>query len=282
MTYCDKIYILLVRIKIMKLGVSWNLIREFSKNGILGAEEVELVEVSFADFNFLKRSDLLEQIKKIKESYDLEYTVHAPHQVSKCGLNVDLGIAGSVEMKIMEKAIEKANMIGAEGLVVHAGDYHGTSSLKRGINCLKRLSRRSSDSGIYLAVENVFTTPDQVRIGEFPEDLLYIVREVNEDSLCIALDVGHANITSKRFGIPLMEYFEKLRDFIRHYHVHNNFDVSSEPWDRHLPLTVGKIDYNSLLRYLDENVILEVRDGSKEDVFRSLALLDSKKLTCVH
>lgn len=266
----------------MEVGVSWNLVEDLCEGGFLKPEEIELVEISFADFNFIRRVDILEQIKRISENYGILLTVHAPHQVSKCGLNVDLGIAGNTEMKILEKTIEKANYIGAMGIVVHAGDYHGTSSLKRSTSSLKKMARLCSDFGMYLAVENVFTTFDQVRIGEFPEDLIYIVREVNEDNFCIALDVGHANITSKRFGIPLMEYFEKLTDFIRHYHVHNNFDVSSEPWDRHLPLTVGNINYNSLIKYLDGNVILEVRDGDKEDVFRSLALLDSKKLVCVY
>lgn len=261
-----------------KIGVSWNLIRDFFANGILRAEEVELVEISFADFNFLKRKDLLEHMRRLREDYELDYTVHAPHQVSKNGLRVDLGRGEDFDLKIMEKTVECAYSLGAKGIVLHGGDYHGTASINRSIKCLRKISRHCSNLGIYLALENLFTIPEAVRIGEFPEDLLYILKMVNDENLHIALDVGHAYISSERFEIPLLDYFEKLESFTIHYHLHNNFGISSEPWDKHLPLTTGKINYPPFLKDLKGNVILEVRDGGERDIIESLKMLGLKKL----
>ena len=49
-------------------------------------------------------------------------------------------------------------------------------------------------------------------------------------------------------------------------HVHNNYGI----WDEHNPLNGGLIDF-SRLKLKTDVAMLEVRNGSRKDIFRSLA-----------
>ena len=62
------------------------------------------------------------------------------------------------------------------------------------------------------------------------------------------------------------EFFEKLDGYIKHMHVHNNYGI----WDEHNPLNGGLIDF-SRLKLKTDVAMLEVRNGSRKDIFRSLA-----------
>ncbi len=212
----------------------------------------------------------------MKEIHDVKYTVHAPYQNSPVEhLRINFAEINERNTKLMEKVLEICNRIDAECVVVHGGDALNGKALSNVIENLKVICDTADKYGINVVIENVFTSEKGIkRVGETPEELLYIAEKVSKDNLGINIDVGHAFISSFIHGIQIEDYFKILGDYIVHLHVHNNHGLHGNPWDEHLPLFSGLIDYTNLRNLLkSRNVVLEVKNGSKEEIRASLDFL---------
>ncbi|NOZ82804.1 MAG: sugar phosphate isomerase/epimerase [Euryarchaeota archaeon] len=263
-----------------RVGVSWTNVREFNPCGSVDASAVDIVELSFADVNFIElERDIVEMCRLVKESANVGYTVHAPYQNSPVDA-LRLNLATRCSLNLMERALELAWKIEAEGVVVHAGDALCRHALSNAVRNLRRIGRIADAYGMYLAVENVFTDErGTARVGELPRELLRLCELAGADCVSANLDVGHAYISSLLHGCSVESYFEVLRGWIIHMHLHNNHGTSGVPWDEHLPLFSGLIDYRRLRRYLRaESVVLEVKRGRMSEVPEDIAFLRGRRV----
>ncbi len=241
------------------IGVCSSMVREFG--GVIDANEVELIELSLADTDFL-RDDTLDRALKVKETYDVEFSIHAPYQNSAVErLRIKLSEPRPENLKVMKKVFEACDLIEARRIVVHAGDYFGEKSVTNVIKNLKEICRVGRDYEI--ALENLYTENGIRRVCETPEELLYVIENVGADNLCANLDFGHANIVAR--GTTIDHFLEVLDGHVGHMHVHNNFGVR----DDHNPPDLGTIDFGRY-RLNADYVVLEVKTFLRSPPFPRL------------
>ncbi|NOZ59690.1 MAG: sugar phosphate isomerase/epimerase [Euryarchaeota archaeon] len=257
-----------------RIGINWINVREFNPLGTVSTGEVDVVELSFAEVDFIAlEEDILELCRIVRDDTGVGYTVHAPYQNSPVE-RLRVNLAERCSLKVVERALELAGRIGAEGVVVHAGDAVCRHALKNAVRNLRAIDRLAGEYGMYVAVENVFSEGVARRVGELPDELLRLCELACRWNLGANIDVGHAHISSVLHGVELESYFEVLGDRVMHLHLHNNHGTEGEPWDEHLPLTTGSIDYSRLGGCLRaETAVLEVKRGAPRDISLSLELL---------
>ncbi|HIP62731.1 MAG TPA: sugar phosphate isomerase/epimerase [Archaeoglobus profundus] len=256
----------------MRIGINSMAVTEFG-DGVVSAQEVKLIELSLAEFDFINNGyNVVSKAIELKNNYGIEYTIHAPFQDAK-SIRIDLTERDEKNFKVMKHVFEICNKLEAGYVVVHGGDVRSHHYIENLVNNLRVICKMASEYGIIIALENLFTNEIGIRrAGETPQELLQIVEDVGMDNLGVTIDVGHAYITAQQYGFNIKEYFDMLKDYIVHMHVHNNIGLKNEPWDKHLPITVGEINYNEIPIKAD-NVILEVKRGNRDEVLKSLEFL---------
>ncbi|MFP3908965.1 MAG: sugar phosphate isomerase/epimerase family protein [Archaeoglobaceae archaeon] len=267
----------------MKIGINSSALKKFENNTLKSIlDELDVVELSLANIDFLVEEDrVVQDALDLKESFNVEYCVHAPYQNSLVErTRIDLASLNGINIRLMEKVISISHNIGADPIVVHGGDYCHAKSLCNVITNLRQVCKVAQDYGINIVIENMFTNElNFTRIGEKPEDLVEIVEKVGMDNLGVNVDVGHAFVSSCMYDLEIIDYFRVLRDYICHLNVHNNYGVWKKPWDSHLPLFNGLIDYGKLMEHLKaEKMILEVKEGSLRDIYNSINFLRGKSV----
>ena len=258
----------------MRIGINSIAVTEFGK-GTVSAQEVELIELSLAEFDFINNGyNVISKAIELKNNYGIEYTIHAPFQDAK-SIRIDLTEKNEKNLKVMKHVFEICNKLEVNYVVVHGGDVKSQHYIENLVSNLREICKMASEYGIIIAIENLFTNEMGIRrAGETPQELLQIVERTRMDNLGVTIDVGHAYITAQQYGFNIKEYFNILEDYIVHMHVHNNVGLKNEPWDKHLPITMGEIDFETLPIKAD-NVILEVKRGSRNEVLKSLEFLKS-------
>jgi len=267
----------------MRVGINSKALKQFNGDGLVSLRTalVDVVELSLAEVDFLELGDkIVEHALRVKDIYKIDYTIHAPYQDSEVKyLRVDFGRRDPAVLEIMDEVFNIAHEVEADTVVIHAGDMHNGKSFENAVNNIRDVAKIASDYGIKLAVENIYTNEIGIkRLAELPEEMLRLIEEVAMDNVGVNLDVGHAYISAMLHNRSLLEWFELLKDYIIHMHVHNNFGINGIPWDKHLPLDFGRINYIKLEKYINaDNVILEVKRGSGRSIINSLEFLKCKK-----
>ncbi len=247
------------------IGVNSAIVKEFNPSGVICAKEVKLIELSLADTDFT-RDGFVERAVSVRDAFGVEYTVHAPYQNSSVErLRIRLSEIRPENLKVMERVFEVCDRIEARRIVVHAGDLVGSleRSLRNVVRNLKVICRMGRDYEI--ALENLYTENGVRRVCETPDEMLYVLENVNADNLCVNLDIGHAFLCGR-----LEEFLERLDGHIRHMHIHNNYGLR----DEHNPMNRGLID-PKVVRFKAEVKILEVKNGTREEIIRSLVNMHS-------
>ncbi len=264
-----------------KIGINSPQIKEFG--GVIDACEVEIIELGLDRVNFLeeqKEDSLLSKAAYLASSFGNKFTIHAPHIDSKIEeIRIDFSTNNAKNFTVMEKVFEIAAKIGARYVVVHPGNQNGSKKcLNLNILNLTNLCTVAEEYGVTILLENLFDRAGENKIGVFPGEIYRIVEMVDSENLKINLDIGHAFIASNAYGLSIEDYFE-LGEFIHQMHLHDNFGIL-EPeaamfGDRHLPLGLGKINFGEVFRNIlktnARNLILEVKNSSREDILKSLA-----------
>lgn len=121
------------------------------------------------------------------------------------------------------------------------------------------------DEGSALMLENVYE--------HYPEDILVLLENLENQNVGFCFDAGHQNAFSRS---SLSEWVEKLKPFIRQFHLHDNCGK----WDDHLGMGKGDIDFPKLFSMvnlqLDDKMIITLEPHREEDFETSLLYL--KKL----
>jgi sugar phosphate isomerase/epimerase len=112
-------------------------------------------------------------------------------------------------------------------------------------------------AGFHILLENV--------LEDSPDELISIVRGVNDPRFRLCLDMGHANIA--RQGITIEDWTKASIPYLGHVHVHNN-----NGWpDSHGAPDNGEMDMEALLRLIingapEATLTLEIRDTCRSSV----------------
>ena len=166
-----------------------------------------------------------------------------------------------------QRAVELANVVGAQHLILHTGYFPKTYSRGTWIdNSVAFWVPFLTDlpGGVQLHLENVYE--------DDPSMIAELIDRVNEalsrEALTICLDVGHVHANSSR---GLEDWIVGLGSVIRYVHLHNNDGILDDHWG----LWRGKIDMVRVLSLLSEhapNAVWTV-ETAPSDVERSLIWL---------
>lgn len=168
-----------------------------------------------------------------------------------------------VARKRYAQAFSLAQGYGISRMVVHSGHmpaiYFDVWFVERSVEFWKEyLYDKPEDFRIML--ENV--------LEEHPEPLAEIAEKVGDPRLGLCLDIGHANVSSKR---PLHEWISIMSPYLKHIHLHDNQGIR----DQHLELGEGSIQLIAAIEQIeslcpDTTYTLETIDPEK-----SIAWLDN-------
>ena len=165
--------------------------------------------------------------------------------------------ARQMGMERLNEAYEVAAALGINRMVVHTGwipfIYFKSWQAEKGAEFWQKfMSDKPSDFHIY--VENV--------LDDEPYMLLDMMKRIDNPSIKLCLDTGHANATTSP-ELPVEKWIEVLGSHIGHFHLHNNDGTG----DSHRPFDCGSMDMNSIFsainKFCDDDVTLtiEARDA---------------------
>ena len=152
-------------------------------------------------------------------------------------------------MDEVKRAIEVAEMIPIDSIVIHLGEKNATWSpreLEHSLTAIEHLKAFAHPLGVRLHLENL-----QNEVAT-PVNLLEILNVGHFDTVGVCFDVGHANLSDAGVAGAM----ETLAKRIRQLHLHDNHGLKDGAGkDEHLwPLAVpeaGSIDWKDLSTRID-------------------------------
>jgi len=163
-------------------------------------------------------------------------TVHAPFMDLSPG-GVDKEVRAISRDKI-KRAVEIANIIGAEGIVCHGAydkwrfGFNEQLWLDNSVDTWTEVLREAGN--LTVMIENIF--------DDNPSTIIALLDRF-KDKLWSCFDTGHFNLFSK---VSLEEWLVPLRGRIREFHIHDNHGKS----DEHLPVGRGIFPFRELKPFL--------------------------------
>lgn len=166
-----------------------------------------------------------ETLRDVARTYDLTYSVHAPHiDVAPGNINDHLR---SAVVDATTEALDFAAAIDAVGVVVHGGSVRTRYPERvhayvreRAVETIRACARHAADVEVPLCLENQRTRRQKRRFTATPERLASFLEAVGVGpaALRITLDVGHA----KASGIDYDRFVDRFGDRIHLVHLHDN------------------------------------------------------------
>jgi sugar phosphate isomerase/epimerase len=203
---------------------------ETAKQFNMGLEVAEFCTASNMDKDFAEWDAI---VKNKMKSAD-RFVMHAPFN-ELCPAAID-PLVLEIASKRYQQAYALAKSYKISRIVVHSGYvpfvYFKGYFVERSIAFWRDyLSDKPED--FHIAVENV--------LEDSPNELIEIVKGVDDPRFRLCFDVGHANITKN--GISMEEWTKAVLPYLGHVHLHNN-----NGWpDAHAALGDGNIDMEALL-----------------------------------
>ena len=236
------------------------LIQEIEEIGEMGFDYVELT----MDPPEATPQKILAQKKPIQDllhRYGMGIIGHLPTFVWTSDLYESLR---KVSIQETLDALEAGVELGMEKVVLHPGYISGLGKFildkakGYGMESIKTLLNKATSLGMTLCIENMFP---QAHFLSKPHEFQEVFESFPD--LRLALDIGHANLGGGK---------NKSSEFIHQYgyrisHIHANDNFGKE--DNHLPVGAGIIDFEKILKELneaqyDETLTLEVFSRDRE------------------
>lgn len=151
-------------------------------------------------------------------------------------------MAIDMAMTRVNQAYAAVRKLGLNRLVLHSGyipfmyfkEWHASQSIKF---WNKYMEDKAEDFTLY--IENV--------LDDEPQNLIDIVRGIDDPRVKLCLDIGHANaMTLPEFTV--YDWIEKMGPYIGHFHFHNNDGTG----DQHGPIMEGTMDVERILSTIDD------------------------------
>jgi len=181
-------------------------------------------------------------IRKTLENFGLMSTLHAPFH----NLNIASYNAGVVKETVRQTwdCVKVGEYIGSSIVVVHPGKvvsrfFRREDAIKNMVKNIDKIITKTEGMNVLVCLENLALTSKPLLVNV--EEIQHVLKEINSKKLGLTLDVAHANTT----GTPPETYARKLKKQIKHVHLSDNTGT-----DNHLPLGLGNIDFQTVLREL--------------------------------
>ncbi len=236
------------------------LLQEIEEFGEMGFDYVELTmdppEATPQKILAQKRP-----IRDLLDRYGMGIMGHLPTFVWTSDLYESLR---KVSLQETLEALEAGVELGIEKVVLHPGYITGLAKFLPdkakgyGMESIKTILNKATSMGITLCLENMFP---QAHFLSKPHEFQEVFESFPD--LRLALDIGHANLGGGK---------NKSSEFIHQYgyrisHIHANDNFGKE--DNHLPIGAGIIDFEKILKELneaqyDETLTLEVFSRDRE------------------
>jgi len=207
-------------------------------------------------------------LKSVKDSHDVEYTVHAPFT----GINISLQDEAllNATMKRLKKSIVNSASLDCRLWVFHPGMKAGVSMFypgmdwTRNLQSVRLLSKFANEHHVKTAIENIMEPFVLKSVTEFQR----FYSELNED-VGLTLDTGHANLIGE-----VDSFLTELSDKLVHVHAQDNLGKV----DQHLGIGYGSINWQSFADLLKKTsfegiVILESVEHIEESIGKLKQLL---------
>ncbi len=207
--------------------------------GHSGAQAVEIFAAR-QHFDYTCREHIVELAEWFRSNPLEAFSMHAPLFPDR-----EMGRAGAPAVNLLhpeksrrvnamdeiKRALEAAEQIPLQNLVVHLGEQADTWSprtIENALTALEHLGVFARPLGVKLLVENLLSEPTT------PEHLMLILAMGHLDNVGVCLDLGHAHIT-----VGVAAAIATLSSRIVSVHVHDNYGVK----DEHLWPGAGSIDW---------------------------------------
>jgi sugar phosphate isomerase/epimerase len=182
---------------------------------------------------------------------DHPFTIHSAHgcwghrtiRVNRVDLGTLDATVSRESIDDLKRCVDWLDAAGGRFLVVHPGGFSDPADLTARKSALTQalgpLADHARTAGITICVENM---PPGVHPGSSMTDLFDIVESINHPALALALDTGHANLTSSVAQETLASGHRLATT-----HVHDN----NGRQDSHEPPGHGTVDWPEWGRALD-------------------------------
>jgi len=190
--------------------------------------------------NWSLKPQTIKKIRQLAESNSIQLDVHTAYFLATSAVHPDVR---KTVIKILKSSIIFANKVNSHTITVHPG-YKESINIEKNYEALKKTLSAVVKFGkkydVNICLEN-HANPSSPCF--FVDDLLNVVKSV--DDLKITLDIGHVNLT----GIPMLEYYRKVKDYVINIHVHDNDGTS----DQHKCIGEGNIDFRPIFEDFKKN-----------------------------
>jgi sugar phosphate isomerase/epimerase len=196
-----------------------------------------------------------------------ERTLHGAF-IDMVSASIDSKIAAVTEQRYLQ-SLHVARTLGAHLIVFHLNflTHIRTEDFRRQwtqrqVVFWKRLGQRAADSGLDVALENMWEWE--------PSIIQAVLDGVDQPHVKACLDVGHAHLYS---SVPLADWLAALGEHLTYIHMNNN----SGRDDQHRALDDGVLDYGAILdqlRGLPQPLTYSLEMPGTETKQRSLRFFD--------
>lgn len=267
----------------LNVGINSRMIKE-TANGPIFSEEVDLIEVGINESGVLKNGEVDRQRLDAFSVLRNKFSVHGPFLHDYNGNDVNLCVKSNRNFEVLRNVFEVADYLDAEHVVLHAEKIEGAYSeaFANAVANFKQVAKMASEQNITLLIENLHKERSSERIGVNPQEILQVIKAVDEPNLKYCFDIGHANLSANQFGFDVLDFVRVLSPYLVHMHIHDNIGIPEtvDPncGDQHLPLGQGKVDYPRIFQAINglgvKNTVLELRrDAGRAAAIKSISIL---------
>jgi len=233
------------------------------------SNNIRYVEIAYEHLEKAdKNGNLEKQFDELKDalaSVDVKaIQIHGPYgEIDRQLGSINESVRVNATKKIINW-IKLVNRTNIDVLVLHTNltqtDYNLNSEsflhkIKE-INLINfsEIAKSAQDFGVKIAIENRL----EQTFGAFPQDLIELVDEINNDYIGICLDTGHINVQ----GVPPSKAVRLFGERLIATHVHDN----NGKGDQHLPPLMGNINWSDFISSLNDvhyttPIIVEIPGG---------------------
>ncbi len=231
----------------------------------------------------------LREVQALLAGQPLGVAVHGPNP-----LNLMNRCPAANDREGFLSSLEFTAAVGATVMVYHAGRYlaeedflvapqpYPTTGEQQAMweserEELRSMGEAAARCGVAIAVENArpYLNAPHYCYAESLVKLAAMVKEVGHPNVGVTLDMGHAYLSARRYGLDLCEGIAAVAPFVRHIHLHDNFGRCCHSYERkqhemavmgrgdmHMPIGWGEVPAREIFARLPHYiglVTLELR-----------------------
>lgn len=231
----------------------------------------------------------LREVQALLAGQPLGVVVHGPNPLNLMGRE-----PGAANRGGFLASIEFTAAVGATIMVYHAGRYlaeedfllvpqpYPTAAEQQDLwdkerEELRAMGDAAAQYGVTIAVENArpYLNAPHYCYAESLVKLAAMISEVNHPNVGVTLDMGHAYLSARRYGLDLCEGIVAVGPLVRHIHLHDNFGRCCHSYERkqnemavmgrgdmHMPIGWGEVPAREIfarLSHYNGVVTLEMR-----------------------